>query len=63
MESCNSSSLCMIMVLCSSYEQYDYASVGGAPEAYGSRLVCVLVCVCVCNSVPPISRRALKTKR
>ena len=25
-----------------------YASVGGAPEAYGSRRVCV--CVCVCHS-------------
>ena len=24
-----------------------YASVGGAPEAYGSRFVCVCVCVCV----------------
>ena len=41
----------------------DYALVGGAPEAYGSRRVCVYMCVCVCNSVPPISRRALKTKR
>ena len=39
--------------------QHDfYASVGGAPEAY-----VVVVCVCVCNSVPPIFRRALKTKR
>ena len=32
-----------------------YASVGGAPEAYGSRHVCVCVCVCVsvcvCHSV------------
>ena len=25
-----------------------YASVGGAPEAYGSRRVCMCVCVCVC---------------
>ena len=25
----------------------NYASVGGAPEAYGSRRVCVCVCVCV----------------
>ena len=26
-----------------------YASVGGAPEAYGSRRrVCVCVCLCVC---------------
>ena len=25
----------------------DYASVGGAPEAYDSRRVCVCVCVCV----------------
>ena len=26
----------------------NYALVGGAPEAYGSRRVCVCVCVCVC---------------
>ena len=38
-----------------------YASVGRALEAYSSRLVCVFVCVC--NSVPPIFQRALKTKR
>ena len=30
---------------------FSYASVGGAPEAYGSRRVCVCVCVCVCVSV------------
>ena len=29
---------------------FDYASVGGAPEAYSSRFVCVCVCVCVCIS-------------
>ena len=26
---------------------FDYALVGGAPEAYGSRRVCPSVCVCV----------------
>ena len=33
-------------------KQHNYASVGGAPEAYGSRRVCVCVsvCVCVCHS-------------
>ena len=45
-------------VIESKYPIYYYASVGGATEAYGSR---VRVC-CVCNSVPPISRRALKSK-
>ena len=29
---------------------YIYASVGGAPEAYGSLCVCVCVCVCVYQS-------------
>ena len=29
---------------------FDYASVGGAPEAYSSRFVCVCVCVCVYQS-------------
>ena len=27
--------------------------MGGAPEAYGSRRLCVCVCVCVCVSVFP----------
>ena len=44
-----------------------YASVGGAPEAYGSRRVCVSVCVsvcvCVCMSFVRISLQRLKTKR
>ena len=46
-----------------------YASVGGAPEAYGSRRVCVCVCVCVsvcpcvCTSFACISLQQLKTKR
>ena len=30
------------------FNLHGYASVGGAPEAYGSRCVCVCVCVCVC---------------
>ena len=45
------------LVWCSIY----YASVGGAPEAYGSRPVCV--CVCVCMSLPPVSLQWLKGKR
>ena len=28
--------------------EFDYASVGGAPEAYGSRAVCLFVCLSVC---------------
>ena len=39
---------------------------GRSPRGiYGSHRACVCVCVCVyvCNSVLPISRRALKTKR
>ena len=28
------------------YVVYNYASVGGATEAYGSLFVCVRVCVC-----------------
>ena len=39
----------------------DYTSVGGALEAYTVVVLCVFVCVC--NSVPPIVRLALKTKR
>ena len=35
----------------------NYASVGRAPEAYGSR------CVCVCMSLPPVSLQWLKGKR
>ena len=40
-----------------------YALVGRAPEAYGSRRVCVSVCVCVCMSFVHISLQRLKTKR
>ena len=36
-----------------------YASVGGDPEAYGSRVVCLFVCL----SVTSIPRYSLKTKR
>ena len=36
-----------------------YALVGGAPEAYGSRRVCV--CLCVCMSFARISLQWLKT--
>ena len=36
-----------------------YALVGRAPEAYGSRPVCVCVCVCVV----PVSLQWLKDKR
>ena len=56
-----------MIILCILSINY-YASMGGAPEAYGSCHVCVCVyvlvcvCVCVCNSVPLISQRAQKTK-
>ena len=56
-----------------SYYEHVYASVGGAPEAYGSRRVCLCVCVCVCvcvsvclsvcMSFTHISLQRLKTKR
>ena len=36
--------------MCTCTSVYVYASVGGAPEAYGSRSVCVCVCVCVYQS-------------
>ena len=44
---------------------YHYASVGGAPEAYGSRCVCVCLSVClfVYMSFAHISLQRLKTKR
>ena len=41
---------------------FNYASVGGAPEACGSRRVCVSVCVCVCMSFARISLQRIKTK-
>ena len=42
----------------------NYASVGGALEAYGSRRVCCLsVCLSVCMSFARISLQRLKTKR
>ena len=38
-----------------------YALVGGAPEAYGSHLVCLCVCVGVCLSFLIVSTRVLKS--
>ena len=37
---------------------YNYNSVGGAPEAYGSLFVCVCVILSVTSILPPL----LKTK-
>ena len=40
---------------------FNYALMGGAPEAYSSHSVCG-VCLCVCMSLAPISLQWLKTK-
>ena len=46
-------------------EMPNYASVGGAPEAYGSRPVCVCVCARAraCACLPPVSLQRLKGYR
>ena len=50
----------LMMILTISLYNY-YASVGGAPEAYGSRRLCV--CLSVFMSFARISLQRLKTKR
>ena len=51
----------LLLAACKMYIYCIYASVGGAPEAYGSRRrrVCVCVCVCVCLSFACISLQRL----
>ena len=48
--SCNQSPFDKVVSLTTFCTDINYASVGGAPEAYGSRRVCLCICVSVCLS-------------